>query len=291
MSDTTDDLRPLRLYYTMARFFTALWVLLYAIVSLNVQGPLLAERDAALGSLNAFSLASYFYSVSTGYRITIGLIALTGATLLLFRRTALLGALILLPILLNILFIAIFFGGSIWVVINAFVLCTLLAFMIASHWPELAPVVWPRFNRVYGAAASRTERMLRWALLVIAVVATTAISLITRPGRNPLEGRWVVDRIERYGTPAQSVTAIDSIGMIYIEPNRAGTGVVRMNNELRRVRLRIDTTAATLRITTSGTRINRIIFNGSYARHEDGLLLTGRTGRDSIGIALRQEQP
>ena len=289
MTGTNEDLRPLRLYYTMARYFTALWVLLYAIASIHGRGPLLAERDAGVGTLDAFSLASYFFSFSPGYRIMIGLIALLGAALLLFRRTSLLGALLLLPILLNILFIGIFFGGSLWVVINALVLCTLLAFVAASHWPELAPALWPSLNRVYGSSSTRTEYWLRTILLAVGVAALLIISMITRPQAVPLQGRWVVERLERYGTPAQSVTALDSITLIYIEPNRAGLGVVRMSDELRRIRTRIDTTRQSIRLSTTGTRINRVIFNGLYNQEGESLRLYGRTGRDSVGLVLRAE--
>ncbi len=66
----------------------------------------LAQRP--IGSLNGYQLTWFYFGYSRVYACILGLTQVTGATLLLFRKTTLLAALIMLPVMVNILLINIF---------------------------------------------------------------------------------------------------------------------------------------------------------------------------------------
>src|SRR5215467_15130049 len=55
-----------------------------------------------VGSLSGYQLAWFYYSYSHVYAVILGLIQLAGGALLLFRKTALLGATVMLPVMTNI---------------------------------------------------------------------------------------------------------------------------------------------------------------------------------------------
>jgi len=66
----------------------------------------LAHR--AVGSLNGYELTWYYFGLSRAYACVLGVTQVAGATLLLFRRTTLAGALAMLPVMVNIVLINMF---------------------------------------------------------------------------------------------------------------------------------------------------------------------------------------
>ena len=62
-----------------------------------------------MGSLTGYQLAWFYYAHSHTYAVILGLIQLGGGALLLFRKTALLGAALMLPVMTNIVMINVFF--------------------------------------------------------------------------------------------------------------------------------------------------------------------------------------
>jgi hypothetical protein len=70
----------------------------------------LAQRP--IGSLNGYQLTWFYFGYSRVYACILGLTQVTGATLLLFRKTTLLAGLIMLPVMVNILLIIPIFRKS-----------------------------------------------------------------------------------------------------------------------------------------------------------------------------------
>src|SRR5260370_36987426 len=70
----------------------------------------LAQRP--IGSLNGYQLTWFFFGYSRVYACILGLKKVTGATLLLFRKTTLLTALIMLPVMVTILLNNDFISGN-----------------------------------------------------------------------------------------------------------------------------------------------------------------------------------
>ena len=93
------------------RYMSAFLLLLYATSKLAGKqfsvAPEMALRP--IGTLSGRDLAWYFFGYSHIYATLLGLIQLAGALLLLFRKTALAGAALLLPVMTNIILINVFY--------------------------------------------------------------------------------------------------------------------------------------------------------------------------------------
>jgi hypothetical protein len=92
------------------RYFCAFMLYMYGISKLlhlqfNMQSQL-AQRP--VGSLSGYQLTWYYFGFSRVYASILGLTQVAGATLLLFRKTTLLGTLPMLPVMANILLINMF---------------------------------------------------------------------------------------------------------------------------------------------------------------------------------------
>jgi hypothetical protein len=71
----------------------------------NMQSQLAQQ---AVGSLSGYQLTWFYFGFSRVYATILGLTQVAGATLLLFRKTTLLGTLAMLPVMANILLINMF---------------------------------------------------------------------------------------------------------------------------------------------------------------------------------------
>jgi len=118
------------------RYFCAFMLYMYGSSKLlhfqfNLQSEL-AHRP--IGSLTGYELTWYYFGFSRVYGCILGLTQVAGATLLLFRKTTLVGALAMLPVMANILLINVF------VLVNdygPYVISTLICIsLIAILWHQ-----------------------------------------------------------------------------------------------------------------------------------------------------------
>jgi len=121
--------------------------------------PEVAQRP--VGSLTGYQLAWFYYSYSHLYAVILGLVQLAGGALLLFRKTALLGAALMLPVMTNILMINLFFHIA-WGALctSAFIFISMSA-VLWRHRAALVGVFWiqqaaepPNLRRNYRIAAA-----------------------------------------------------------------------------------------------------------------------------------------
>src|ERR1700733_1193450 len=113
----------------------------------------------------------YYYSYSYVYARILGLTQLAGGAMLLFRKTALLGAAALIPVIANILMINLFFQIAVGAEIAAgFILISMLALL----WRERGEIVGLFWSHQATEAphSRRVHRMLA-ALVVLIVLAQT----------------------------------------------------------------------------------------------------------------------
>ncbi len=92
------------------RYFCAFMLYTYGISKLlHLQFDLQSElARQPVGSLTGYQLTWFYFGYSRSYAVLLGLVQIMGATLLLFRKTTLLGALTMLPVMANILLINLF---------------------------------------------------------------------------------------------------------------------------------------------------------------------------------------
>ena len=151
------------------RYFSAFMLFMYGFSKLlhlqfNLQSEL-AQRP--IGSLTGYQLTWYYYGYSRGYACLLGVTQVAGASLLLFRKTTLLAALLLTPIMANILLINIFILVNDYgpYVISALILASLL-FILWHQRQRLVSAFWSS-QLPEPLASRRTHRWIRGVILAL----------------------------------------------------------------------------------------------------------------------------
>ena len=154
------------------RYFCAFMLYMYGTSKLlhlqfNMQSQLAQQ---AVGSLNGYQLTWYYFGFSRVYASILGLTQIVGATLLLFRRTTLLGTLAMLPVMVNIVLINMF------IMVNDYgpylmsqLICASLLIILWHQRAALFSLLWATQN---GEAAS-SKHTHRWIRSIIVLAATT----------------------------------------------------------------------------------------------------------------------
>jgi len=175
---------PYPKYLDWLRYLSAFLLLLYGSSKLLGRqfsvAPELALRP--IGSLSGHQLAWYYYQYSHVYAALLGLIQMAGAALLLFRKTALLGAALLLPVMTNILLINLFF----FITWGAVCTSTLIfAAMLAFLWRDRRALLGVFWTRQAGEPAElrRRHRMIAAAVVLSVIVLMAAASWLDRAPR------------------------------------------------------------------------------------------------------------
>jgi hypothetical protein len=123
-----------------------------------------------IGSLNGYELTWFYYGYSRVYASILGLTQVLGATLLLFRRTTLLAAMIMLPVMANILLINIFILVNDYgpYVISAFICASMLMIL----WQQRAALL-SLFWVDQASEPQDSGRFHRWIRILIVVAVST----------------------------------------------------------------------------------------------------------------------
>ena len=157
--------------------------------------------DMLLGDLNGAQLTWYYYGVSYTLAVLIALFQIGGSCLLLFRRTTLLGVMILLPVMVNIVFINIVYDIAAGAFVNSVVFTLGLLLFLALDIDKLKRAFWDLVERLPSITVGRGQWLkngLRALPVVLAFAVVQAI-LITNPNENVLAGVWKVDSLSRNG--------------------------------------------------------------------------------------------
>lgn len=170
----------------LVRYYLAVTMFQYGMVKLlKWQFPDLTERHLNLryGDSSPMGLAWRFLSYSTAYNYFMGFAEISGAFLLLFRRTVTLGAMLTFFVCLNIMAINYCFDVAVKILSTALVLMSLflllpdarplIRFFILGH-PAGAPIkLKPEFKQRWVNVTSLVLKCL--VLLLVAGIATSSI--------------------------------------------------------------------------------------------------------------------
>lgn len=256
--------------------------------------------DRPLSSITGAGLTWYYFGSAPLFVIILGVLQVGGAALLLFRRTSLLGVLVLLPVLVNILFINIFYNIGAGAFLNSVLFVLGLSFLLGLEWPRLRAVL---FALTQALPAVRLGGAAPKAALRLAVLAgaagLVAVLKRTTPAATPLDGVWRVETMSQNGRPV----ALDSCGTggwtrLYFagwegcvarfhpykyEPHRELRGGYTYDPARRQLRaaLRVRRPAASLAPSAADSLVATVQLTD--ARHAR---LRGRLGKASIELTL-----
>ncbi len=175
----------------LARWIAATLCILYGFAKLNGSQftVLNSELTKPLGEVSGFWLTWYYFSYSAAYGTAIAVLQIFAGVLLVVPRTGLLGALVLLPVAINIVLIDVFFGVDIGGTFAAVVLFMCVCAMIAPYVPRLRRAI------LLDAAPTRPTTGATLGLCIV-IVGAFAFTWWTANYNNraptELDGVWTV---------------------------------------------------------------------------------------------------
>ena len=133
-----------------------------------------------MSSLTGYELTWFYYGYSRIYSVILGMTQVGGGGLLLFRKTALLGAFLMLPVIVNILLIDLLILPPDWgPVVPASIIFVSLVFILVRAARQFIFLIWIEQNSE-PLASRRLHWTIRSAIVVTLLIITTAGVLISR---------------------------------------------------------------------------------------------------------------
>jgi hypothetical protein len=151
--------------------------------------------DTPVGRLNGFELTWNYFAHSYTFAVIIALLQIGGSILLLFRRTTLLGAAILLPVMLNIVLINFFYDISPGAFMNSVLFSLGLLFLLLLHRSALIGVFLRTGSNLPEPRLGFFKYLFRFLAVACAFGLIYYFTRMNPP--TPLAGKWTVDRLIR----------------------------------------------------------------------------------------------
>jgi hypothetical protein len=174
--------------------------------------------DTPVNLLNGFELTWNYFAYSYTLAVIIGLLQIGGASLLLFRRTTLFGVVILLPIMVNIVLINLFYHIAPGAFLNSVLFTLGLTYLLLLRRSELIKTFCAPGSDLPVVRLGLLKNLFR--LLAIGFAFGILFFAVSRNPVSPLAGKWTVDRMIRNGDTLQAnawVTDSTAWSTVYIE--------------------------------------------------------------------------
>jgi len=258
---------------TILRWVAAMLLLTYGFAKLNgSQFTILdSELDKPLGTVSGFWLTWYYFGFSSFYGNLLAAIQILGALLLTARRTALLGACILAPMLANIVLVDLFFGVDAGATIVAILLLMVTIWIIGSRWQDLRRLLFPESAPSSQRAKSAMQWTLRLSMLALAWGFTYWVANFNNRHPTPIDGAWDVIRV----SPSSMAAAIPQT--FFFEYNRAHLVVFKTATTNQNHHFEVEDQR--LRMWQTWLRKGDQIFDGRYVLDGPQLKLQGGFGQ------------
>ena len=265
--------------YTVLRFVAAFLILVYGFAKLNgSQFTILAsELDKPMGQVSGFWLTWYYFGYSPIYGNFIALVQVFGGILLMFRKTTLLGSCILLPVLINIILVDIFYQIDVGALLVAVIIAATLIIILSFHKVELREVFWSKQNSVFPPEPSPKFRVYGKYVVRALLIATPAIFTYWVANYNnrlptPIDGAWDIVETSPHNAPTDK-----ALTAIFFERNRAYLCVFKRNDgSYEWHHFEINSDKRTLAVWEQWLTKGAKIFDGAYELSGSQLRLSGK---------------
>ena len=156
--------------------------------------------DMPMGEVSGFGLTWYYFGHIYALAVIVALLQIGGSILLLYRRTTLLGVMILLPVMVNIVLINYFFHIGSGAFFNSVVFMLGLVFLLLVDLKKLKAAFWDLVERLppVNIGGDWGKHGLR-LLPIAAAFGLIAYFAFTKMGGNSLKGTWKVEKLTRNG--------------------------------------------------------------------------------------------
>lgn len=160
-------------------------------------------RDSLLGDISGNYLTWYYFNFSHTYIFIIGYLQIGAAFLLLFRRTTLLGIFLLLPILVNIVMIDLFYGIPLTPTTISVAFTAALIYLLLLHTQKVINFFFKTVYALPKTINGRFKNVLRIAVLIFAFMSIYQYQLkyknIFQQGDSEILGKWMVEQSSKNG--------------------------------------------------------------------------------------------
>ena len=180
--------------------------------------PSYFKGDSTWNSLSGPDITWNYYSYSYAMSCIIAGVQIVGSAFLLFRKTALLGVLLLLSVMVNIVLIDIFYSLPGGALMNAILFTLGLSYLLLLQWPAVKAFFIQSRPSLPVIRLSGLKNLLRLLLAVYAFAFIYFVTTIRAPAS--LIGKWQVDQMLRNGdTVKANAWVTDSLAWknIYLE--------------------------------------------------------------------------
>lgn len=157
--------------------------------------PLYSRDDIPVGTLNGFQLTWNYFAHSYTLALIIAGLQVGGSILLLWRRSSLLGVILLLPVMINIMLINLFYHIAIGAFLNSVLYSLGLAYLLLLHWKELVALFLPPVSHKPVIKSPILGFFVRFS--AIALACAIIMIVVHRNPITPLAGKWRVERLVR----------------------------------------------------------------------------------------------
>jgi len=270
--------------YRALRYGAAFVIMGYGFAKLNgSQFEIIdSQLDRPMGQVSGFWLTWYYFGYSPVYGNLLGVAQIAAGILLIFRKTALLGSVLLLPIISNIVLVNLFYGIDPGALIVALLLFFGVLLIVAFHIEELLELFWRRQNRILPDKPASRRRTFAINTVRVLLIATPAIftywvanHVKRRP--TPIDGTWEVVSV----SPANDADAAP-LATAFFERNRAFMCVFkRRDGQYEEHHFEVDAKNQTLTIWQEWLKKGNVVFTGSYELSGDELKIRGRFANEA----------
>lgn len=288
----------------VVRYFLAYIFVLYGFAKLyrtQLYEPFLHWKDTPLGELNGFALTWAFFGHSYPYSVFIALSQILSAMLLCFRRTQLIGAVMLLPIIGNIVFVN--FAYQVPVKLYSTVFLVMTGYLVLSDFRRLKVFFWNN-----GATPAREEPEIEPRVrkrhyvfkfvMILAIFAFNTYSFETMTNQapyveHPVYGVWEIESSEVNGeVQYQRVETRDVWTKVIFEALFGGNrAYVYIDGKKHSVNYTVNKDQSRVEITFPGNQEYEGGFKGTYELSgDDTLVLDGKIGENPTRLQFTRKK-
>jgi hypothetical protein len=166
--------------------------------------------DVPFNSLDSETLTWAYFRRSYPFMVAIALTQISSAWLLLFTRTRLLGLIIMVPVLVNIILIDIFYHLHTGVLLHALILFTCVAYLLLQSYTSLVNYFFKTVHLV--ALQDTTKAAKQWLRAAVVLIPLILLATYSFPDKHPqFTGKYQVSDLKINGVPVAARSVKDSV--------------------------------------------------------------------------------
>ncbi|MFY0689267.1 MAG: hypothetical protein JXQ90_19005 [Cyclobacteriaceae bacterium] len=192
-------------------------------------------KDIPMSAQHPFNLTWYYFGFSREYALILAMVEIGGSLLLLFRKTRLLGAALLFPAMLNIVFINKYYYINPWSYFASILFTLGTLYLLLIDYDKLKNCFLD-----FGLLSRITFTHI-WKGLLKAMVIAASFGLIcmyandSQPNKTFLKGVWSVESMEMEGDSVIYPNNRDSVlTKLYFEYASPGRTILEFNHHFNR---------------------------------------------------------